>query len=59
MTAEQALKKAENRLSMCDYQYEAANNPGLREAYSREGEWLRVVLRLAQQAAQAGEGERE
>jgi|GEM_PF-3525446 len=55
MTNEQAIAKAESRLSMCDYQSETLNNPGLREAYSREAEWLSVVLHLAKQAAQVGE----
>lgn len=50
MTNEQAIEKAKNRLSMCDYQSDTLNNPGLMEAYRREGEWLRVVLRLAMQA---------
>lgn len=56
MTNEQAIAKAKNRLSMCDYQSEALNDPGLREAYLREGEWVRVVLRLAMQA---GEGKQD
>ena len=50
MTNEQAIEKAKSRLNMCDYQSEMLNNPGLSEAYRREGEWLRVVLRLAMQA---------
>lgn len=54
MTNEQAIVKATSRLSMCDYQSATLNNPGLREAYSREGEWLRVVLRLAKQAEKGG-----
>jgi hypothetical protein len=56
MNVEQAIAKAKSRLRLCDYQDEMLNNKGLAEAYRREAEWLRVVLGLAMQPAQAGEG---
>ncbi|MEM5769401.1 MAG: hypothetical protein AAGU32_14070 [Bacillota bacterium] len=59
MTNAQALEKAERRLTMCGYQYETLNNAGLAEVYRREAEWLHIVLYLAKQAAQAGEGVRD
>lgn len=56
MTNEQAIKRAENRLSVCCFNSETLNNKGLATAYHREAEWLSVVLHLAKLAAQAGEG---
>lgn len=54
MNQTEAIKKAEDRLSLCIHISECSENKGLAKIYGNEAEWLSDVLWTAKQYVQMG-----
>lgn len=55
MNQTEAIKKAEDRLSLCIHISECSENKGLAKIYGNEAEWLSDVLWTAKQYVQMEE----